>query len=122
MMKINWDDILPETIIGEWQNTLENVNVMNSLKLERHYLKMFDLKDVEIIELHGFSDASLKAYAAVIYIRFKLKYGSYCVNFVVSKTKTNPIERKNLTIPKLELMACALFESTHVLSLFFIKI
>ena len=29
---------------------------------------MFDLKDVEIIEPHGFSDASLKTYAAVIFI------------------------------------------------------
>ena len=27
---------------------------MNSLKLERHYLKMFDLKDVEIIEVRFF--------------------------------------------------------------------
>ena len=44
----------------------------------------------------------------VIFIRFKLKDGSYCVNFVASKTKINPVERKNLTIPKLELMACAL--------------
>ena len=69
---------------------------------------MFDLKDVEIIELHGFSDASLKAYAAVIYNRFKLKDGSYCISFVASKSKINPIERKNLTIPKLELMACVL--------------
>ena len=50
---------------------------MNSLKLERHYLKMFDLKDVEIIELHGFSGASLKAYAPLIYTEFKLKDGSY---------------------------------------------
>ena len=54
MMKIDSDNILPETIIAEWQNILENLNVMNSLKLERHYLKMFDLKDVEIIEVHGF--------------------------------------------------------------------
>ena len=69
---------------------------------------MFDLKDVEIIELHGFSDASLKAYAAVICIRFKLKYDSYRVNFVASKIKINPIERQNLTIPKLALMACVL--------------
>ena len=34
MIKINWDEILPETIIAEWQNILENVNIMNSLKLE----------------------------------------------------------------------------------------
>ena len=39
MMKINWDDVLPEVITAEWQNILENLNVMNSLKLERHYLK-----------------------------------------------------------------------------------
>ena len=69
---------------------------------------MFDLKDVEIIELHGFSEASLKAYAAVICIRFELKDDSHCVHFVASKTKINPIERQNLTIPKLELMACVL--------------
>ena len=69
---------------------------------------MFDLKDVEIIELHGFSDASLKAYAAVICIRFELKDDSHCVHFVASKTKINPIERQNLTIPKLELMTCVL--------------
>ena len=54
MMRINWDDVLPEVIIAEWQNILENVNVMNSFKLERHYLKMFDLKDVEIIEYMAF--------------------------------------------------------------------
>ena len=100
MLKINWDDALPERIIAQWENILENVNVMNSLKLQRHYLKMFNLEEVEIIELHGLSDASLKAYAAIIYIRFKLKDASYCVNFVASKTKINPTERKNLTIPK----------------------
>ena len=50
---------------------------------------MFNLKDVEIIEPHGFSDVSLKACAAVIYIRFKLRDSSYCINFVASKTKIN---------------------------------
>ena len=54
MMKIDSSNILPETITDEWQNILENLNAMNSLKLERHYLKMFDLKDAEIIEVHGF--------------------------------------------------------------------
>ena len=45
-----------------------------------------------------------KAYAAVVYIRYKLKDGSYFVNVFACKTKVNPIERKNLTIQKLELM------------------
>ena len=45
-----------------------------------------------------------KAFAAVVYIRYKLKDGSYFVNVVASKTKVNPIERKNLAIQKLELM------------------
>ena len=27
------DDVLPDTIIAEWQNILENSNAMNSLKL-----------------------------------------------------------------------------------------
>ena len=118
MMKINWDDVLPETIIDEWQNILENVSVMNSLKLERHYLKMFDLKDLKIIELHGFSDASLM----LIYLRFKLKDGSYCTYFVASKTKINPYRKKKLNNSKIRINGMCTFESTHVFSLFFIKI
>ena len=107
MMKINWNEVLPETIITEWQNILENVNVVNSLKLERNYLKLFDLKDVEIIELHGFSDATFKAYAAAVYVRFKLK-DDCCVNFFASKTKQFQIRINGI---------CT-FESIHVFSLF----
>ena len=32
LMKINWDDVLPETVIAEWQNTLENVSVIYKYK------------------------------------------------------------------------------------------
>ena len=32
LMKINWDDVLSETVIAEWQNTLENVSVMYKYK------------------------------------------------------------------------------------------
>ena len=39
MMKINRGDVLPEITTAEWQNILENLNVIHSLKLERHYLK-----------------------------------------------------------------------------------
>ena len=32
LMKINCDDVLSETVIAEWQNTLENVSVIYKYK------------------------------------------------------------------------------------------
>ena len=48
----------------------------------------------------------MKAYTAVIYIRYKLKVGSYFVNVFASKTKVNPIERKNNS--KIRINGCVL--------------
>ena len=81
---------------------------------------MFDLKDIEIIEVHGFSDASLKAYATVIHIRFKLKDGSYCVNFVASKTK-KALQKEKRNNSKIRINGRCTFESTNGFGLLFIK-
>ena len=56
-------------------------------------------------ELCGFSDASLKAYAAVVYLRVECETGSQ-VSFVASKTRVSPL--KQLSIPRLELLAALL--------------
>lgn len=40
--------------------------------LSRYYLRGFELNKIRQIHLHGFSDTSLKAYAAVLYLRFIL--------------------------------------------------
>ena len=60
-------------------------------------------KDCYIIstEVHGFSDASEDAYAAVVYLRMIDTKGDVHVSIVMSKTKVAPIKR--LTIPRLEL-------------------
>ena len=50
-----------------------------------------------MIELHGFSDASEQAYAAVIYVQITDHNGDVQVTLVTSKT------RERLTIPRLEL-------------------
>jgi hypothetical protein len=52
--------------------------------------------------LHGFADASLKAYCAVIYFVTELN-NSYHVELLTSKTRIAPI--KVQTIPRLELMS-----------------
>ena len=53
------------------------------------------------MEIHGFSDASEAAYAAVVYLRITDETEIAQTSLVMSKTKVAPIKR--LTIPRLEL-------------------
>lgn len=53
--------------------------------------------------LHGFADASKKAYCAVIHFVYRTKTGSYS-KMLTSKTRVAPL--KELSIPRLELIAC----------------
>ena len=57
-------------------------------------------------ELHGFSDASEIAYAAVIYMRITDSQGRITTSLITSKTKVSPIQRQ--TIPRLELCGALL--------------
>ncbi len=57
-------------------------------------------------QLHGFSDASEKAYAGVVYLRLVDTNGHIHTSFVIAKTKVAPIKR--LTIPRLELCGARL--------------
>ena len=69
--------------------------------------------DGEVIasELHGFCDASAKAYGAVVFLRIVTTCASY-VRFVSSKTRVAPLLEQ--TIPRLELLsAVVLFRLIH---------
>ncbi|XP_035206619.1 uncharacterized protein LOC118181558 [Stegodyphus dumicola] len=59
-----------------------------------------------MIELHGFSDASERAYGAAIYISSKRSPGQWKSTLLCSKSRVYPI--KTLTIPRLELCAALL--------------
>ena len=56
---------------------------------------------ISSMQLHGFSDASERAYAGVIYLRMSDAEGHIFVSLVMSITKVAPIKR--ITIPRLEL-------------------
>ena len=58
-----------------------------------NYLKDFSFDDINGIEMHGFNDASLKAYGRVTYLKFIFKDGNLVTTFLCSKTKIKPFEK-----------------------------
>ena len=67
------------------------------------------------MELHGFSDVSQQAMAAVLYIKSISLTARSTLSFLISKTKVAPLKR--LPIPRLELGAAVLLTklAKHVL-------
>ena len=58
------------------------------------------------IQLHGFSDASLRAYGYGLYLRIEQKSGIVKCDLVSAKSRVSPIKRQ--LIPRLELLAANL--------------
>ncbi|XP_057299540.1 uncharacterized protein LOC130630164 [Hydractinia symbiolongicarpus] len=95
--KIGWDIELSGQVLDEWRVTYNDFKSVSHLNVPRCY----DGENIVDVQLHGFSDASLKSYGACIYLRFKHADGSFSTKLVTSKSKIAPI--KPVTIPRLEL-------------------
>lgn len=95
LQNLSWDDELPTETLEKWLLYRNDLRNLSEISIARW------LNTVEKAELHGFSDSSKLAYAAVIYIRVKIKSG-WSSHIVAAKTKVAPI--KQISIPRLELM------------------
>ena len=72
------------------------------MKLERAYC-FYDLHDPSVsVEIHSFSDASNRMYAAVIYLRYEMKSSLIKSAFFFSKSKICSING-SVTTPRAEL-------------------
>jgi len=70
------------------------------LRRTHHSLPRFVQNNEDHIELNGFSDASIKAYFAVIYIRVVRADGTVSVSLIAGKTRVAPLKQQSL--PRLE--------------------
>lgn len=103
--KIDWDQELHTDMLSKWKSFLAELESLNKVKIPRCYF-VSNLSPISI-QLHGFSDASKQAYAAVVYLRSCYDDGRVVVSLVCSKTRVSPV--KEQTIPRLELLgACIL--------------
>ena len=116
--EIFWDDCVSSAILEEWSKWRQELPLLFTHCIPHCYYS----KQATIVstQLHGFSDASEKAYAAVAYLRMEDTNGMIHTSLVTSMTRIAPI--KGVTIPRLELngaliLARLLFHCKQVLDI-----
>ncbi|GFV78266.1 integrase catalytic domain-containing protein [Trichonephila clavipes] len=101
-IKLDWSEQLPPDAMEEWMNFYQKLAKVDNFKIPRCILLPATIR----IEIHGFSDASERAYAAVVYIKCFNESGQSQTRLLCSKSRVDPL--KTLTIPRLELSAALL--------------
>ena len=96
--KLEWDELLSESMRERWEKLLSGLRVEQPLRISR----CFGTTSSSTWRLLGFCDASVRAYAAVIYV----DTGEGDLNLVASKTRVAPIQTQ--TVPRLELLGALL--------------
>ena len=101
-LQLEWDTPVPPEIQDFWIKFKQQLQLLNDVKFNRFIL----IPDPSEIQLHGFCDASEKAYGACLYLRSTNKQGKHHSALVCSKSRVAPL--KATTLPRLELCAANL--------------
>lgn len=85
-----------------WRNYKRQLECLSNLEILRKII----VDGAQVIELHGFSDASEQAYGACVCLRSLSGSSEVRVQLIASKSRVSPV--KNLSIPRLELCGALL--------------
>ncbi|XP_047534361.1 uncharacterized protein LOC125069000 [Vanessa atalanta] len=102
LRKVDWDEPVPLDLKRTWDELKIDLVVLESVKISRFVL----CNSPDTVEMHSFSDASISAYGACVYLRSIDSNGNVVVRLLCSKSKVNP--SKPITIPRLELLGALL--------------
>lgn len=99
---VTWDEPLPPSIQADWVQFKQLLPSIESIPIPR----WTKLSPNAVADLHGFCDASEKAYAATVYVRVQTSQQTWEVHLITAKTKVAPV--KQLSLPRLELCGSVL--------------
>ena len=100
-----WDEELQGNTFKLFMKLLSEMGKLSGIAMPRWYF-IPTIKAVDI-QLHGFSDASERAFAGVVYLRTVYENGVISVRLVAAKSSVSPMKQQ--TIPHLELLgACSM--------------
>lgn len=100
--KVDWDDPVSDSIRSQW-HTLQQQWIQTSPPTIQRFVIPTGSNN---IQLHGFSDASSRAYGACVYVRSVQANMEISCHLLCAKSKVAPMH--SVSIPRLELCAAVL--------------
>lgn len=118
---VEWDEVVPRDIQVAWTSFQAQLQRIHRITIPRRVT----IADTVDVQLHGFADASERAYGACIYIRSTDNTNRHQTCLLCSKSRIAPL--KTQTLPQLEFCAAVLLiklvrSVTKALTLTFRKI
>jgi hypothetical protein len=101
--EIGWDEELLEDLKTSWTIILNQLHLLNQIRIPRKVIESYPYKSLEI---HGFSDASQVAYGCCVYVRVIDANGKISGKLLCAKSRVAPL--KTISISRLELAAAVL--------------
>ena len=101
IQKLDWDESIPLSLDTYWQKFKENLLKLPEISVPRFVFTSTNSS----IQIHGFADASMRAYGCCLYVR-SVSADGIKTTILTAKSKVAPLRTKSL--PRLELCAAHL--------------
>ncbi|XP_012214798.1 uncharacterized protein [Linepithema humile] len=102
-LNIGWDETVPQGLYNTWSDYYQSLQALSQVEIPRNFNAH---NKYQSFTLHGFGDASEKAYGACVYCVYRTEQETKNSYLVCSKAKVAPL--KTVSLPKLELNAALL--------------
>ncbi|KRZ00110.1 hypothetical protein T4C_1527 [Trichinella pseudospiralis] len=94
---LHWEDLLPDDLKTTWTSWITEWKEIGNVRIPRCLIEI-PTKNIIRLELHGFSDASERAYGGAVYIKMIDAEGKGAIKLIVAKSKIAPL--KSVTLPQ----------------------
>ncbi|XP_041449494.1 uncharacterized protein LOC121404255 [Drosophila obscura] len=101
LRELGWDEDLPGDLRQTWETFLQSFPAIQQI----HIPRWIHVCPTAKVQIHGFCDASQRAYGAAIYVRVERPNGIFC-SLLTAKTRVAPV--RTISLPRLELCGAVL--------------